>query len=73
MPCTALLTLPSPLPLPLPFSALSCYVQAPKIIENASAVKPVGWGDDSPLEIPDPEAIKPDDWDDEEVSESIGC
>jgi Calreticulin family len=38
------------------------------MIENAAAVKPAGWGDDSPLEIPDPDALRPDDWDDEEVS-----
>lgn len=41
------------------------------MIENASAVKPAGWGDDSPVEIPDPEALRPDDWDDEEVSEGV--
>lgn len=40
------------------------------MIENAAAVKPAGWGDDSPVEIPDPEALRPDDWDDEEVSGS---
>jgi Calreticulin family len=42
------------------------------MIENAAAVKPAGWGDDSPLEIPDPEALRPDDWDDEEVSGGVG-
>ena len=41
--------------------------QAPKTIEDATAVKPAGWMDDAAFEIPDPEAVKPEDWDDEEV------
>jgi hypothetical protein len=41
------------------------------MIENAAAVKPAGWGDDSPVEIPDPDALRPDDWDDDEVSGGV--
>ena len=37
------------------------------MIEDESKSKPVGWADDAPLEIPDPDSVKPTDWDDEEV------
>ena len=37
-------------------------------IEDVTAVKPAGWGDDAASEIQDPDSKKPEDWDDEEVS-----
>ena len=68
-PVTALINTPTPSCRSVP----NTLRQAPKMIEDAAAVKPSGWKDDAAFEIPDPEALKPEDWDDEEVSRLRVC